>query len=97
MSHFADSEVFGYCAVASFRKKPPTLSKRVRTGQPFMGAHGATQLLEVINLVDVSNNNAIPDNRGQFSFNANGCKGIDFIYIPNQKCIQICVRYKRSV
>jgi len=88
---------FGLCAVAGVRKKPPTLSKRLRTGQAFVSARGATQLLDVINLVEVSNNNAILDNRGQFTFNANGRKGIDFIYILNQKCIRICVQYKRFV
>jgi len=89
--------VFGLCAVVGVRKKLPTLSKRLRTGQGFVSARVGIQLLDVINLVDTSNNGEIPEIRAQFTFNAYGRKGIDLIYIPDQSCIRICVRYKKFV
>jgi hypothetical protein len=58
--------------------------------------HGGIQLLDVINFVDVNINNNIP-HQPTFTFNANGHKGIDFIYIPQLKPMRICVRYKKYI
>jgi hypothetical protein len=88
--------IFGLRSVIGVRKKPPKLAKKLRMGQTFVATRGGVQLLDVINLVDVNINNNI--RRPQtFTFNANGRKGIDFIYIPELKSMRIFVRYKKYI
>ncbi len=88
--------VFGISAVAGVRKKPPVLSKRVGATQPIVTTRGGLQLLDVINLIDVHVNQYIPPVE-EFTLNAQGRKGIDFIYIPEQKSIRISIWYKKYV
>ena len=57
-----------------------------------MTARGPVQLKDVLNLVYVASNALHPLPR-RFSFNAYGCKGIDFIYLPSQSCLRMSVRY----
>ncbi len=88
--------VFGISADAGVRKKPPVISKRVGPRKPIVTTHGGLQLLDVINLIDVDVNQYNPTVE-EFTFNAHGRKGIDFINIPAQKSIRISIRYKKYV
>ncbi len=47
---------------------------------------------DVINLIDVSSNNLpIPQ---RFTWNANGRRGIDFVFYPTQCVVRISIRYR---
>jgi hypothetical protein len=46
-------------------------------------------------LIDTTKNIIRPQRK--FKFNAEGCKGIDFIYFPEQSSLKITVRYASFV
>ncbi len=54
------------------------------------------QLKDVLNLVVVLEN-AIPPPNATFTFNARGRKGIDFIFLPEQNCLRMTVRYRQFI
>ncbi len=52
--------LFGVSAVVGMRKRPPKVTKKLPPNEFVVAKCGGTQLLDVINLVDVSLNNNIP-------------------------------------
>jgi hypothetical protein len=88
--------IFGISAVVGIRKRPPSISKRLYSNNNNVTARGPVQLKDVLNLVDVSRNAARPVNE-TFSFNARGRKGIDFVFLPDQNCLRLTVRYSQFV
>ncbi len=88
--------IFGLSSVAGVRKPWPLLSKKLRSGEPFVSTRGGVFLLDVVNLVDVQDN-VFPAPRSRFTYNGYGRKGIDFIYTPELKMIKITVRYKKYI
>ena len=88
--------LFGVSAVVGVRKRPPKVIKKLPRNEFVVANRGGTQLLDVINLVDVSLNSNLPT-LNTVTFNAKGRKGIDFIYFPHLNSLKMCVRYKQYV
>ncbi len=86
-------EVLGASAVVGVRKTLPAISKKLSNSEgAFVTARGGVQLQDVINLIDVSSNNLpIPQ---RFTWNANGRRGIDFVFYPTQCVVRISIRYR---
>ncbi len=85
-------DIFGVSAIVGVRKHPSSISKKLRSTDICVTARGPVQLKDVLNLVYVASNALHPLPR-RFSFNAYGCKGIDFIYLPSQSCLRMSVLY----
>ncbi len=88
--------IFGISAVVGVRKRLPALIQRLQpNNNDILTARVAVQLLDVINIVDVTSNAALgPRNaKSKFAFNGNGYKGIDFIFVPELSSLRISVRY----
>jgi hypothetical protein len=86
--------MFGVSAVVGVRKRPPAVIKKLHAA--VVANCGGTQMLDVINIVDVSLNDNLPPIT-KVTFNAKGRKGIDFIYFPQQHSLKMSVRYKQYV
>ncbi len=87
--------ISGISAVVGKRKHLPSLMQ-IRLQQndnEIVTARVPVQLLDVINIVDITSNAALgPRNaKCKFAFNGNGYKGIDFIYTPEMSSLQISV------
>jgi hypothetical protein len=85
-------EIFGISAIVGVRKQPPPIIKKLRRNDACVTVRGPVQLKDALNLVDVASNALRPLPR-RFTFNAYGCKGIDFIHLPSQNSLRMNVRY----
>lgn len=88
--------VLGNSAVVGVRKQLPAISNKIPADEDHATARGVVQLKDVINLVDVSSN-VPPPPRATFSFNAQGRKGIDFIFFHSHCSLRISIRYSHFV
>jgi hypothetical protein len=88
--------IFGISAAVGVRKPLPSIPQKLGVDEENVKCRGGVQLKDVVNLVDVSSNALLPRPR-RFSFNAQGRKGIDLVYIPDQSSLRICVRYSHFV
>jgi hypothetical protein len=74
--------LFGISALVGARKIPPLVTPKLLKDDQYVSSRGGLQMADVINVVDVDHNDELqPDD---FTYNANGNKGMDFIYIPEQ-------------
>jgi hypothetical protein len=86
--------LFGISAIVGLRKKPPKVSQLKQNEASVTAREGALKV-DRINFVDTTNNLVRPQRR--FRLNAEGRKGVDFVFFPEQSCLKITVRYASFV
>ncbi len=86
--------IFGVSAVVGVRKRPPKVS-RLKRSESKSSAHEGALKSDVINLIDTTTDALI--RQPKFKFNAEGRKGVDLIYFPDQTSLKISVRYASYV
>jgi hypothetical protein len=88
-------DIFGICSVVGIRKHLTSMVHRLDPNDAVVSACVAVQLLDVINIVDIESNAELgPRLRNStFSFNGNGYKGVDLIFMPDVSSLRVSVRY----
>jgi len=86
--------LFGVSSVIGVRKRPPKVA-RLRQHDVNASLHEGTFLTDSINVVDTTNNDVNPQRA--FRLNANGRKGIDFMYYPEHNKMKLTLRYSSYV
>jgi hypothetical protein len=69
-------------------EKDPKVSRLKQNDTKSSAREGALKT-DVLNFIDTTKN--VPRQRAKFKFNAEGHKGVDFIYFPKQNCLKISV------
>lgn len=88
------NSLFGISSVVGLRKKPPKVCQ-LKQHDTSLSAHEGALKTDKINFVDMTNN--VIRSPRRFRLNADGRKGVDFTFIPNQNSLRITVRYASYV
>jgi hypothetical protein len=71
-------------------ERPPKVS-RLKQNDAKSSARKGTLKTDVINHFGTTTN--VPKQRSKFKFNAEGQRGLDLIYFPEQSCLKISLHY----